>query len=234
MQDWIWLTGQTLRQSLELAESAPIPNRKIAVQGTDMKVLASVLLAVLFSISAAAQADDMDINYCKDLTAEDFYAAAKWSFAKRKYQIEEDTPSSVIGAQKGKKVQIAMTAPGQIAIRWVPGFGYTSDGWLKNLKYDMLWKLAGKAEQGMVSINWCKDLSEDDFNSTAKLSLEQGRYQIEEDTSSRLIGSQQGKKVEIAMTEPGHIVIRWVPGFGYSSDKWLRNVFVNLTWHLAE
>ena len=199
-----------------------------------MKALASILLAVLFSISAAAQADNMDIKYCKDLTAEDFYATAKWSFAKRRYQIEEDTPSSVIGAQKGKKVQIAMTAPGQIAIRWVPGFGHTSDGWLKNLKHDMLWKLAGKAEQGEVSINWCKDLSEDDFNSTAKLSLERGRYQIEEDTSSRLIGSQQGKKVEIAMTEPGQIAIRWVPDYGHSSDKWLRNIFVNLTWQLAE
>ena len=105
MQDWIWLPGQTLRQSLEFAESALIFNRKTVVQETDMKALASILLAVLFSISAAAQADNMDINCCADLTAEDFYAAAKWSFAIRRYQMEEDTQSSVIGAQKGKKVR---------------------------------------------------------------------------------------------------------------------------------
>ena len=49
---------------------------------------------------------------------------------------------SLSGAQSGKKVEIAMTAPGQIVIRWVPGFGYTSDTWLKNLYQDVTWRLA--------------------------------------------------------------------------------------------
>jgi len=49
---------------------------------------------------------------------------------------------SLTGAQKGKKVEIAMTAPGHIVIRWVPGFGYEKDNWLKNLWWDVSVALA--------------------------------------------------------------------------------------------
>ena len=45
-----------------------------------MKTVVGGLLAVLLSVSVGAQADGIDINYCKDLTVDDFYAAAKWSF----------------------------------------------------------------------------------------------------------------------------------------------------------
>lgn len=107
-----------------------------------MKTLAGSLLAILLSISIGTQADSWGINYCKDLTVDDFHAAAKWSFQKRKYQIEEDTPSSLTGGQRGKKVEIAMTVPGRIVVRWVPGFGYTNDTWLKNLYWDVTWRLA--------------------------------------------------------------------------------------------
>ena len=107
-----------------------------------MKTVVGGLLAVLLSVSVGAQADGIDINYCKDLTVDDFYAAAKWSFHGRKYQIEEDTPSSLTGGQKGKKVEIAMTDPGHIVIRWVPGFAHSRDGWLDNLYRDVTWRLA--------------------------------------------------------------------------------------------
>ena len=124
---------------LYLLDAKAQPSR---YKGRDMKKSAGSLFAILLSISVGAQADSWSINYCKDLTADDFYRAAKWSFQKRKYQIETDTPSSLTGAQKGKKVEIAMTAPGQIVIRWVPGFGNTSDTWLKNLHQDVTWRLA--------------------------------------------------------------------------------------------
>ncbi len=107
-----------------------------------MKTSAGSLFAILLSISIGAQADSWSINYCKDLTVDDFHVAAKWSFQKRKYQIETDTPSSLTGGQRGKKVEIAMTVPGHIVIRWVPGFGYTSEPWLKNLYWDVTWRLA--------------------------------------------------------------------------------------------
>ena len=199
-----------------------------------MKTLAGSLLAVLLSFSVGAQEGSSDIDYCNDLTVDDFNAAAKWSFQKRKYQIEEDSSSSLTGGQRGKKVEIAMTNPGHIVIRWVPGFGHTKDDWLRNLKHDMLWKLAGESEQGKWSINWCKDLTADDFRAAAKWSFQKRKYEIEEDTPSSLTGGQRGKKVEIAMTDPGHIVIRWLPGFGSNSDKWLRSLYQEVTWRLAE
>ena len=199
-----------------------------------MKSLAGVILALLFSFSVGVQADQFEIKYCKDLTEEDFNSAARLSFFKRKYQIEKNTPTSLVGAQKGKKVEIAMTDPGHIVIGWVTGFGHTRDGWLVNLKHDMLWELAGDAEQGKMSVNWCKDLTVDDFHAVAVWALEKRRFQIEEDTQSSIIGAQQGKKVMIAMTDPGHIVISWVPGFGHGNDKWLRSLFGEVTWRLAE
>ncbi len=199
-----------------------------------MKTVVGGLLAVLLSVSVGAQADGIDINYCKDLTVDDFYAAAKWSFHIRKYQIEEDTPSSLTGGQKGKKVEIAMTDPRHVVIRWVPGFANQGNDWLKNLKQDMLWKLAGEKEKGKWSINWCKDLTVEDFHAVATWSFHKRKYQIEEDSPSSLIGAQKGKKVEIAMTDPGQIVIRWVPGFAYSRDGWLDNLYRDVTWRLTE
>ncbi len=89
-----------------------------------------------------AQAGDWTINWCQDLTVDQFHKAAIWAFQKRKYAIEEDTPSSLTGAQKGKKVEIAMTAPRHIVIRWVPGFGYKKDNWLKSLWRDVSVRLA--------------------------------------------------------------------------------------------
>ena len=199
-----------------------------------MKAFAATLLALLFSVSAGVHADDLNINYCKELTADDFSSVAKWAFEKRRYQIEEATPSSFIGGQKGSKVEIAMTEPGHIEIRWVPGFGRTTDSWLQNLKEDMLWKLSGTEEPGKLSINWCKDLTEEDFHAVAVWSLETRRYEIEEDMPSSLTGSQRGLKVQVAMTTPGQIVIRWVPGFGHSSNKWLHRVYRDVTSRLAE
>ncbi len=107
-----------------------------------MKTLAGSLLAVLLSISVGVQAGNWNINYCKDLTVDEFHAAAKWSFQRWKYQIEEDTPSSLTGGLRGKKVEIAMTDPGHIVIRWVPGFGHGSDKWLNRLYQDLTWQLA--------------------------------------------------------------------------------------------
>ena len=199
-----------------------------------MKSLTGIVLGVLFTFSVGAQAESLDINFCKDLTEEDFNSVAILSFSKRKYQIEINTPTSLTGTQRGKKVEIAMTAPGQITVRWVPGFGYTKDDWLVNLKHDMLWELAGDSEQGKLTVNWCKDLTVDDFHAVAVWALEKRKFQIEEDTQSSITGARQGKKVEIAMTDPGHIVISWVPGFGHSHDKWLRQLFGEVTWRLAE
>ena len=68
-----------------------------------MKSLAGILLAVLFSFSVGAQADNFEIKYCKDLTEEDFNSAARSSFFKRKYQIEKIRQPVSSEPRKGKK-----------------------------------------------------------------------------------------------------------------------------------
>jgi hypothetical protein len=97
---------------------------------------------MLWGLAGEAKTGEWTINWCKDLAVDDFHKAAKWAFHKRRYTIEKDTPSSLIGAQKDKKVEITMTASGRIVIRWVPGFGYTKDNWLKNLWRDVAVALA--------------------------------------------------------------------------------------------
>ncbi len=181
-----------------------------------------------------AQAGDWTINYCKDLTVDQFNKAARWAFNNRGFVIEEDTPSSLTGAQKGKKVEVSMTTPGVIVIRWVPGFGYEKDNWLKSVKYDVLWGLAGAAQTGEWTINWCKDLTVDEFHKAAKWAFQKRRYIVDDDTPSSLTGALKGRRVEVSMTAPGQIVIRWVPGFGYEKDNWLKNLWRDVSVALAE
>ncbi len=109
-----------------------------------MKTLTGFLVGALFFVSIDAQAGEWTINYCKDLTVDEFHEAAKWAFQKRKYVIVGETANglsssyyyvlrSLTGTRKGKKIEVTMTAPGHIVIRWVPGFGYHKDDWLKYL-----------------------------------------------------------------------------------------------------
>ncbi len=107
--------------------------------------LTGFLVGALFFVSIEAQAGahlQWTINYCKDLTVDEFQKAAKWAFNKRVFVIEEDTPSNLTGARKGKKIEVTMTAPGHIVIRWVPGFGYHKDNWLKSIWRDVSGRLA--------------------------------------------------------------------------------------------
>ena len=199
-----------------------------------MKTVTGCLFASLLIVTFEAQAAGWNINYCKDLTADKFHKAATSAFHKRKFQIEEDTPSSLTGALKGKKVEITMTAPGRIVIGWVPGFGHKKDTWLKRVRYDVLWELAGEAKTGEWTINWCKDLTADDFHRAAIRAFQQRVFVIEEDTPSSVTGARKGKKIEIVMTAPGHILVRWVPGFGYKKDNWLKSIWRDTSVALGE
>ncbi len=107
-----------------------------------MKVLTSCLLGSLLFLANQVYAEQtINLAACRGLTVEDFHAVAKYALNKRRYQIEEDTGDTLTGAQKIYKVEIAMTSPEQIVIRWKPGFGYKKDNWLISLKKDVLWRL---------------------------------------------------------------------------------------------
>jgi hypothetical protein len=58
------------------------------------------------------------------------------------YGIEEDTPTALVGEQDKLKVEI-IVEPSHLVIRWKDGFGSEKkDNWLRNLKTDVLWRMA--------------------------------------------------------------------------------------------
>jgi hypothetical protein len=96
-------------------------------------------------LSSTASAADQIINLakcCKSVTAEDLHAAALGALQVRNYNIEEDTPSMLVGEQGELKVEILITPSEQVVIRWKEGFGHKRDTWLRNLKTSFLWELA--------------------------------------------------------------------------------------------
>ncbi len=60
-----------------------------------MKTLTRFLVGALFFVSIDAQAGEWTINYCKDLTVDEFHEAAKWAFQKRKYVIVGETANGL-------------------------------------------------------------------------------------------------------------------------------------------
>lgn len=198
-----------------------------------MKSTFTCLAVSLLFISLGAQAADLTIHYCKDLAADRFRNSAKTAFGERKYNIEQESPSSVIGSEGQKKAEILMMTPGNVVIRWVPGSEDKKEKDLYKLTYAMLWALATTSRPGEVTINWCKDLTTEKFHRAALGALHKRHYAIEKDTPTSLIGAQKKYKVEITMQTPGQIVTRWVPGFGHRKNNWLDNLTRDITWNLA-
>jgi hypothetical protein len=64
------------------------------------------------------------------------------AFENRGYNIEQDTPTLIVGEQDDLKVEILIQPDNYIVIRWMEGFGHRRDQWLRNLKTDILWELA--------------------------------------------------------------------------------------------
>jgi hypothetical protein len=48
---------------------------------------------------------------------------------------------TLVGEQDDKRVEIVIE-PLRMVIRWKEGFGHKNDQWLRNLKTDVLWRLA--------------------------------------------------------------------------------------------
>ncbi len=198
-----------------------------------MKPTIALLGASLLFISLRAQAVDLTLHYCKDLTADQFRRAATTAFNQINYKIEQESANSVIGSEGPRKVEIALTEPGAFVVRWVPGFEDKNEKHVNRLRYEVLWTLATASKPGEVTINWCKDLTTERFHKAALGALHSRHYAIEKDTPSSLIGAQKKYKVEIAMGAPGHITVRWVSGYGHDKNNWLDNLSRDITWSLA-
>jgi hypothetical protein len=108
-----------------------------------MKVLTSCLLgSLLFLANQMSVADEVINLHCRSLTEAEFTAIGNHVFARRRYLIERYTGDTIMGKLKRYRVNILLVKPDQIVIRWVPGFSGRTDQWLRNLKTDILWKLA--------------------------------------------------------------------------------------------
>jgi hypothetical protein len=109
-----------------------------------MRVLALSLGVVVAALGAPARAADqvIDLSEFEALAStEILHAAAEYALTRRRYNIEENTATMLVGEQDDLRVEI-MIAPGQVLIRWKEGFGHKNDQWLRNLKTDVLWRLA--------------------------------------------------------------------------------------------
>ena len=105
-------------------------------------LVAGVGLTVLMVGAPAFAADQIiKLSECEALAPEQLREMAEYALTKRRYNIEENTSALVVGEQDDKRVEIVIE-PMQMVIRWKEGFGSKNDQWLRNLKTDVLWRLA--------------------------------------------------------------------------------------------
>lgn len=108
-----------------------------------MRVLTTVVGVAVMGLGLPAHAADqfIDLTEFKDVSVEYLHQLAEYALSQRKYNIEENTSTLLVGEQDKKKVEI-LIEPGKVHIRWKDGFGNTKDQWLRNLKTSILWRMA--------------------------------------------------------------------------------------------
>jgi hypothetical protein len=108
-----------------------------------MRLLATVLGLAVLAVGAPALAADqiIKLSECEALDPEHLRELAEYALTKRRYNIEENTQALLVGEQDDLRVEI-LIEPMQMVIRWKEGFGHKKDQWLRNLKTDVLWRLA--------------------------------------------------------------------------------------------
>ena len=108
-----------------------------------MRSMATGLGLMVLLAGAPAFAADQIIKLpeCEALQPERLRELAEYALTKRRYNIEENTATMLVGEQDDLRVEILLE-PMQMVIRWKEGFGHKNDQWLRNLKTDVLWRLA--------------------------------------------------------------------------------------------
>ena len=105
------------------------------------KYFAVLIGAALLPVSAFAADQFIKLPDCPVFTAQYLHDLGKYALQKRRYNIEEDTSTMLVGEQNNLKVEMIIQ-PGRMVIRWKEGFGHSRDTWLRNLKTDVLWRMA--------------------------------------------------------------------------------------------
>lgn len=104
-------------------------------------LVSGLAIAAIAHTRALGADQHIRLDACS-LTQTDVHSLAMRAFEKRRYNIEEDTPTMVVGELEDLKVEIIFDDPTDIVIRWKEGFEHRRDQWLRNLKTDILWELA--------------------------------------------------------------------------------------------
>lgn len=102
---------------------------------------AGAILSGVLSLPAGAADQLIRLAECEALSTEYLHELAMYALERRRYNVEENTPTMLVGEQDGLKVEI-LIEPTHMTIRWKEGFGHSKDQWLRNLKTDVLWRLA--------------------------------------------------------------------------------------------
>ena len=104
-------------------------------------VALALLGAVALALPSYAEDQLVKLTECQAVTPEALHEFALTALTNRRYKIEENTPALLVGELEGKKVEIVIE-PSSVVIRWKQGFEGKKDYWLRNLKTDVLWRLA--------------------------------------------------------------------------------------------
>jgi hypothetical protein len=98
-------------------------------------------LATSSAFAVAGHADEtVHLSKCGAVTETELHDMALQALTKRKYKIESDTPTSLVGQQDEYHVEIAISAQ-TVEIRW-QGKPGKHEYWIHNLKTDLLWSLS--------------------------------------------------------------------------------------------
>ena len=108
-----------------------------------MRALTVALGIAVIGLGSPAHAAHqfIDLTEFKDVSVEYLHQLAEYALSERRYNIEENTPTLLVGEQDKKKVEI-LIQPGRVQIRWKDGLGASKDQWLRNLKTSILWRMA--------------------------------------------------------------------------------------------
>jgi hypothetical protein len=99
------------------------------------------LTTLVLGVPALAVDQIIRLPECEALTPAQLHEWAETALLKREYTIEENTPTRLTAEQDKLRVEI-LIEPLQMTIRWKEGFAGSRDYWLRNLKTDVLWRLA--------------------------------------------------------------------------------------------
>ena len=104
-------------------------------------VLSLGLGVAAFGAPAYAADQVIDLAEIPGISAQTLHDLAEYALNRKRYTIIENTPTLLVGEQDRLQVEILIEPP-RMTIRWKEGYGHDRDIWLRNLKTDVLWRLA--------------------------------------------------------------------------------------------